>query len=187
MFRLLFLTMFVLGIVSYSNAKIKEGKTFEQNTLLALNQETLIKFDKYGVTFKYPSDYLIEDKILEESHYFKVYLDKNDDTLLRSIQIEWRNNPLKYDPISGIKGMKESIRSVYGNKVKFLREYETVLNGEKVYWSEFSLDMDGVLCYFNSGITRIGNYVFIIQKISDTDSEYKEADKIFESIRLTKN
>ena len=181
MFKNCFLTLIVLSIVSCSNAKPKEEINEEIDNTKVSQNDTYNIYKNYGIEFKYPKDYLIEEKILEEDHYFKVYLDKDDDIIYRSVQIEWKNNPIKYDPVSGRKAQKNSLPSNYS----FLREYETTLNDEKVYWADYVIDENEIRIFVKSGITRIGTYVFVLQKLSDSDEENDEANEIFESIRLT--
>ena len=170
--------------MSCSNAKPKEEE-FEMQVAPLVSQYE--KFDNYGVTFEYPADYIIEEKIIEEDHYFKVYLNKDDDTMYREVQIEWRNNPIKYDPTNGRKESGKRLADYYGSKIKTLKNYETYLNEEKVFWADYVLDEDGMQIFLKSGITRIGDYVFVLQKISDIDDEDEEANKILKSIRVTRN
>lgn len=184
MFRNLFVVLIVLGIVSCSNVKPKEEEIEKQDVPFVSQYE---KFDNYGITFEYPADYIIEEKIIEEGHYFKVYLTKDDDTMYREVQIEWRNNSIKYDPINGRKEGAKSLVNFLGSKVKTLRNYETNLNEEKVYWADYVIDEDGVQIFQKTGITRICDYVFVIQIMSDIDDEDEEANKIFKSIRVTGN
>ena len=86
----------------------------------------------------------------------------------------------------GKRGAK-SLVNFLGSKVKTLRNYETNLNEEKVYWADYVIDEDGVQIFQKTGITRICDYVFVIQKMSDIDDEDEEANKIFKSIRVTGN
>ena len=183
MFKILFMLFIGFGMVSCSN-QIKKEEV--QDSQFANQQKNLVKYDNFGVSFDYPDDYIIEEKVLEEDHYFKIYLDKEDETMFQSVQIEWRNNPQKYDPIAGRKGTKDAFRSNYGSNGRILREYETVLGEEKVYWADYVIDQYGEHIFLKSGITRIDDYVFVIQKISNIDIDNEEADKIFNSIRLTK-
>lgn len=187
MFRKIFISLTVLGIVSCTNANLKEDKNKLQATKNVSIHKALKEFNKYGVIFEYPEDYLIEERIIEEGHYYKVYLDINDDTKLQSVQIEWRNNPLKYDPINGRQGGKEAVMNYYGNQVEVLEEYETSLNGNVVYWIDYLINKYCGQYIMKSGVTMIDDQVFVIQKISWIDDEFEEADKIFESIRGSKS
>lgn len=183
MFKILSILLVAVGMVSCSN-QIKKEEV--QDSQFVNQQEHLVKYDNFGVSFDYPDDYMLEEKVIEEGHYFKVYLDKEDETTFQSVQIEWRNNPQKYDPIAGRKGMKDALMSNYGRNARTLRDYETFFGEEKVYWTDYIIEQDGEQIYIKSGVTRIDDYVFVIQKISNMDIDNEEANKIFDSIRLTK-
>lgn len=182
MLNILYILFIALGMISCSNQIKKEDV---QDSQFVNQQEHLVKYDNYGVSFDYPDDYILEEQVIEEGHYFKVYLDKEDETTFQSVQIEWRNNPLKYDPITGRKETKDALMSIYGGNGRFIREYETVLSEEKVYWADFVIDQYGEHIFLKLGITRIKDYVFVIQKISNIDIDNEEANEIFASIRLT--
>ena len=183
MFKIISILLIALGMVSCSN-QIKNEEV--QDTLSANQNKSLVKYDNFGVSFDYPDDYILEEKVLEDGCYYKVYLDKENDTIFQSVQIEWRNNPQKYDPIAGRKGIKDAIRSNYGHNARILKEYETILGEEKVYWADYVINQSGGQLFFKSGVTRIDDYVFVIQKISNIDIDNEEANKIFDSIHLTK-
>ena len=183
MFKIISILLIAVGMVSCSNQVKKEEV---QDSQYANQQKYLVKYDNFGVSFNYPDDYMLEEQIIEEGHYFKVYLDKEKETTFQSVQIEWRNNPQKYDPIAGRKGMKDALMSNYGGRAKVLKDYETILGEEKVYWTDCVIEQDGEQIFLKSGITRIDDYVFVIQKISNMSIDNEEANEIFASIRLTK-
>lgn len=183
MFKILSIILVAVGMVSCSSQVKKEEV---QDSLFENQQKHIVKYDNFGVSFDYPDDYVLEEQVLEEGHYYRVYLEKEDETTFQIVQIEWRNNPQKYDPISGRKGIKDALMSNYGRNARILRDYETILGGEKVYWTGCAIEQDGEQIYLKSGITRINDYVFIIQKISNIDIDNEEANDIFASIRLTK-
>ncbi|MBP5535258.1 MAG: hypothetical protein J6X62_00545 [Bacteroidales bacterium] len=186
MFKILSILLITVGMVSCSN-QIKKEEV--QDSQFANQQDHLVKYDNFGVSFNYPDDYMLEEQVIEEGHYFKVYLNKEKETTFQSVQIEWKNNPQTYDPIAGrngIKnGMKEALMSNYGGSANVLKEYETILGEEKVYWADYVMDQFGEHIFLKSGITRIDDYVFVIQKISNIDIDNEEANEIFASIRLT--
>lgn len=182
MFKIVSILLIAIGMVSCSN-QIKNEKV--QDTLFANQHKSLVKYDNFGVSFNYPDDYILEEKVIEEGHYYKVYLDKEDEETFLSVNIEWRNNPQKYDPIAGRKGGIDALMS-NGRNVRVIRDYETFLGEEKVYWTDCVINLDGDQVYIKSGVTRIDDYVFVIQKISNIDIDNEEANKIFESIHLTK-
>lgn len=168
------------------NFSSNQTKGEAQDSQFANQQNVLFEYDNFGVSFDYPDDYILEEKVLEEGCYFKVYLDKENDTMFQSVQIEWRNNPQKYDPIAGRKVNKDALRNNYGDDARILRDYETMLGEEKVYWTDYVIEQYGGQLFCKSGITRIDDYVFVIQKISNIDIDNEEANNIFNSIRLTK-
>lgn len=182
MFKIISILLIVIGMESCSN-QIKNGEV--QDSLFAIQHENLVKYDNFGVSFDYPDDYTLEERVVEDGHYFKVYLDKEDETMFQSVQIEWRNNPQKYDPIAGRKASKDAIIEYYGEDANILREYETILGEEKVYWTDYVIEQYVGQIYLKSGITRIDDYVFVIQKISNIDIDNEDANRIFNSIRLT--
>lgn len=183
MFKILSILLVAVGMVSCSNQIKKEEA---QDSQFASQQKHFVKYDNFGVSFDYPDDYMLEEQVIENGHYFKVYLDKEDEITFQSVQIEWRNNPQKYDPIAGRKGMKDALMSNYGGGAKVLKDYETILGEEIVYWIDCVIEQDGEQIFLKSGITRIDDYVFVIQKISNIDIDNEEANEIFASIRLTK-
>ncbi len=183
MFRILFILFWGFGMVSCSNQMKNEDV---QDSQSANQQNLFVKYNNFGVSFDYPDDYKLEEKVLEEGRYIKVYLDKEDDTTFHTIEIEWSVNPQKYDPIAGRKVVKDALMSVYGGNVRVIRNYENILGDEKVYWTDYVIDQYVGKLFLKSGITRIDDYVFVIQKISNIDIDNEDANKIFNSIRLTK-
>ena len=183
MFKILFMLFIGLGMVSCSS-QIKKEEV--QDSQFANQHKKLLKYDNFGVSFDYPDDYILEEKVIEVDHYFVVYLDKEDETTFQSVNIEWRNNPQNYDPIAGRKAGKDALMSNYGGDARMQRDYETILGEEKVYWTDCVIDQDGEQIYIKSGVTRIDDYVFVLQKISNIDIDNEEANKIFNSIRLIK-
>lgn len=152
----------------------------------ANQKKNLVKYDNFGVSFDYPDDYTLEEKVLEDGNYFKVYLEKEDEITFQSIQIEWRNNPQKYDPIAGRQGLTNELRRTSSGNIRILREYESILGEEIVYCADYVLKQEGENIYLKQGVTKIDDYVFVIQIISNIDVDNEEANKIFKSIRLTK-
>ena len=108
MFKILFMLFIGFGMVSCSN-QIKKEEV--QDSQFANQQKHLVKYDNFGVSFDYPDDYIIEEKVLKEGRYIKVYLDKEDDTTFQTVYIDWSINPIKYDPTAARKAQKDTLMS----------------------------------------------------------------------------
>ena len=106
MFKILFILFIGFGMVSCSNQTKNEDV---QDSQSANQQKLFVKYDNFGVSFDYPDDYMLEEKVLEEGRYIKVYLDKEDDTTFQTVYMDWSINPPKYDPIAGRKAMKDGL------------------------------------------------------------------------------
>ena len=154
----------------------------DSNNTQAQKGNTILKsYSNHDVSFSYPSDYSMKEEPYQGGNCTRVHLGKKDGREFRMVDIVWDETPSSNTSI----GRHESLRNNYTGKAKVIKDYETELNGETVYWTDFCGTFGSDKLYISVGSTEIDGWLFCFITMSSNDEHLDVFESIFSSIRIT--